>query len=121
MRVCVGAVAAHARAVTQQDFDRFAALTGDDNPIHVDPAFCATTRWGRTLAHGMMLYGILSGAIARAFPGALAVEQELKFPGPTFAGDELTVRLEVLEVDGAERLVRLGAAITTSRGGSREG
>ncbi|MGZ3427312.1 MAG: MaoC/PaaZ C-terminal domain-containing protein, partial [Polyangia bacterium] len=47
------------RRVTQADFDRFARLSGDDNPIHVDAAFAARTRWGKTLAHGMMLYSLV--------------------------------------------------------------
>ena len=37
------------RTLTQGDFDAFATLSGDDNPIHVDPAFAARTRFGRTL------------------------------------------------------------------------
>ena len=41
---------------TQDAFDRFAALSGDDNPIHVDPDFSARTRFGRTVSHGMLIY-----------------------------------------------------------------
>jgi len=44
---------------TQADFDAFAAVSGDDNPIHVDPEFSAHTRFGRTVAHGMLLYSRL--------------------------------------------------------------
>ena len=36
------------RSFTQQDFARFADLSGDNNPIHVDPQFSARTRFGRT-------------------------------------------------------------------------
>jgi len=45
----VNASTAGAAAV---DFDRFARLTGDDNPIHCDPVFAATTHFGATVAHG---------------------------------------------------------------------
>jgi acyl dehydratase len=81
------------RTFTQADFDRFAALSGDDNPIHVDPAFSAETRFGRTVAHGMLLYSALWALISEHFPGAVQEAQELMFPAPTYA--EEPVRLEV--------------------------
>src|SRR5690606_41700541 len=46
------------RVVTQRDFDRFASLSRDDNPIHCDPAFASGTHFGATVAHGMFLYGL---------------------------------------------------------------
>lgn len=82
---------------TQEDFDRFAALSGDDNPIHVDPVFAARTRFGRTVSHGMLLYGLLHRVIGAHFPGARQVEQQLMFPHPAYAGEELTFQIEVLE------------------------
>jgi acyl dehydratase len=50
------------KTFTQAEFDAFARLSGDDNPIHVDPEFSARTRFGRTVAHGMLLYGVNCGA-----------------------------------------------------------
>ena len=85
------------RSFTQDDFDRFAAISGDDNPIHVDPVFSAETRFGRTVAHGMLLYTALRGLIARHFPGARQIEQSLMFPAPTFAGEPVRLELEVLD------------------------
>ncbi len=55
------------RIVTQRDFDRFAALSRDDNPIHCDPVFARGTHFGATVAHGMFLYGMICGAITRRF------------------------------------------------------
>lgn len=82
---------------TQADFDHFAVLSGDDNPIHVDPAFAARTRFGRTVSHGMLLYSLLHCAISAAFPGATHLEQQLIFPHPAYADEPLTIRIEVLE------------------------
>ncbi|NDJ34144.1 MAG: hypothetical protein GYB64_05715, partial [Chloroflexi bacterium] len=55
----IGTVIERKRTFTQADFDLFAELSGDDNPIHVDPTFSARTRFGRTAAHGMMLYSMV--------------------------------------------------------------
>ena len=83
---------------TQAEFELFARISGDDNPIHVDPAFSARTRFGRTVAHGMMLYALLWAGIRKALPGARIVEQTLMFPNPAFAGDAL--RFEARREDG---------------------
>ena len=74
---------------TQAEFDSFARLSGDDNPIHVDPIFSAKTRFGRTVSHGMLLGTVLRGLLEQLVPGGRQVEQKLMFPSPTFAGDAL--------------------------------
>lgn len=85
------------RTLTQQDFDDFASLSGDDNPIHVDPEFSARTRFGRTVAHGMLLATVFRGLIDRVAPGARQLSQELQFPAPTFAGEAMRFSVSVVE------------------------
>ncbi len=104
------------RTLTQADFDAFAALSGDDNPIHVDPAFAARTRFGRTVSHGMLLYGLLCAALAEAAPGATHLAQELVFPAPTYADEPLRIALRAAEVDEAARRALVEATITRPDG-----
>jgi len=101
---------------TQSDFDRFAALTGDDNPIHVDPAFAARTRFGKTVAHGMFLCSHVCAALGTFFPGWTQVEQEMMFPAPTFAGEPVTFRLTVMETDPSRGWVDVQTTVTRSDG-----
>jgi len=75
---------------SQAEFDAFARLSGDDNPIHVDPAFSAQTRFGRTVSHGMLLYTKVFVQLERLFPGRNHVLQTLMFPNPAYADEELT-------------------------------
>lgn len=98
----VGDKFAFRRVFTQDDFNRYARLTGDDNPIHCDPEFARKSHFGATVAHGMLLYGCISKGLAEMLPGpgAVQLEQELMFPNPTFVGDEITVCLEVAGVNG---------------------
>ena len=84
------------KTFTQAEFDAFARLSGDDNPIHVDPKFSARTRFGRTVAHGMLLYSVLCGVISRHFPGATQLSQQLKFPAPTYANEPMTIKVQIL-------------------------
>jgi acyl dehydratase len=77
------------RTLSQADFDAFARISGDDNPIHVSPEFAARTRFGRTVAHGMMLYSVLWALVRRHVPGARHVSQSLMFPNPAFTDEAL--------------------------------
>lgn len=124
-----GASAAYRRVLLQSDFDRFAALSGDDNPIHCDPAFAATSHFGATVAHGMLLYGCICKGLAELIPGpgAVQLEQTLMFPNPTFAGEPIRVSLAVEGdsagvLDIATEVTKAGpdgAALVTASGKAR--
>jgi len=97
IRLQAGQVESVKRVFSQSDFDRFAALSGDDNPIHVDPGFSGRTRFGGTVAHGMFLYSVVCSVLGTQLPGpgTIQVEQELMFPSATFAGEEVEIRVGV--------------------------
>ena len=115
MNLAVGQEYTLRRVFSPQDFSRFARLSGDDNPIHVDPEFSARTRFGRPVAHGMLLYGVLCGALAEFAPGLTQVSQELMFPSPTYAEELITVHLRVSEVE-SQGLARIDAVMTRPGG-----
>jgi 3-hydroxybutyryl-CoA dehydratase len=101
--VAVGRAVRWRRVVTQADFDRFARLSGDDNPIHVDAAFAAGTRFRGTLAHGMMLMSFIAHVVRRLLvPGGVELRHELIFPGPVFAGDEIMIDARVASIAAGE-------------------
>ena len=116
MTLYVGQAATSSRILTQYDFNRFAALSGDDNPIHVDPIFSARTQFGRTVCHGMLLYTLICGALDQHFPGARQIEQDLMFPTPTFEGEQVTVRLEVVDVQPTQHTAHMKTTITRPNG-----
>jgi acyl dehydratase len=115
----VGQMESVRRTFSQSDFDRFAALSGDDNPIHVDPEFSARTKFGRTVAHGMFLYSAVCGVLGTRLPGpgTMQVEQELMFPTATPTGEEVEILVEVTEVRQAEGLVDLTTLVVRPGGG----
>lgn len=97
------------RTLTQDDFNAFAALSGDDNPIHVDPDFSARTSFGRTVSHGMLLYTVLRGLAAKLCPDARQVSQELKFPAPAYADEPLLFEARVNDGSQSGRSVAMRA------------
>lgn len=87
---------------TQADFDRFARISGDDNPIHVDPVFASRTRFGRTVAHGMFLSSVLWGLVRRHQPRAgRQLSQNVKFPNPAFSDEPLRFAATVADSSGS--------------------
>ncbi|GAB4274186.1 MAG: MaoC family dehydratase [Pararhodobacter sp.] len=78
---------------TQAEFDAFAALSGDDNPIHTDPAHAARTRFGRTVSHGMLIFARFEALIAAHWPALRITAHEMIFPNPAYAGEELVLRV----------------------------
>jgi len=116
------------QVLLQTDFDRFAKLTGDDNPIHCDPDFAARSHFGGTVAHGMLLYSCICKALTEQIgPGVVQLEQALMFPNPTYVGDRLHVGLRVEgEIEGLLDIVTVvtkvgsdGTAIPTATGRCR--
>lgn len=89
---------------TQAMFDAFARLSGDSNPIHVDPGFAAASGFGRPVAHGAMLTGWLMAAAANSGIEGHLQSTSATFPAPTYADEPLTA----VKVDGIWQLVRAG-------------
>jgi acyl dehydratase len=97
------------RSLTQAEFNLFAEVSGDNNPIHVDPDFSARTRFGRTVSHGMLLYSVLWGLIQARHPGAKQKHQNLMFPAPAYADEPL--RFEVMPLGGNRFNVKVSRVI----------
>jgi acyl dehydratase len=87
------------RMVTDQDIADFADLTGDHNPIHVDPDFASTTPFRRCIAHGLLGLALSSGLSVADPPMrtmAFIEMREWHFRAPLFPGDTIRVRSTVL-------------------------
>lgn len=82
-----------------EDVKLFAEVTGDDNPLHVDPEYAATTQFGKPVVHGVYVLGLASKVLGRDFPGhgAVAVSLSAKFLRPVPVGEEVTIEVKVSE------------------------
>lgn len=103
--------------VDQAMVDAYAEVSGDRNPLHIDPKFAATTPYGKPIAHGFMTLAWLSDALTRAFDDGwqLAGELDVKFVAPVFPGDTVEVSVEVTQVTPDGR----GACAVACRVGER--
>lgn len=105
-------------SVTSELVESFAELTGDRNPIHLDDERAATARFGRRIAHGALLAGVISAVIGTKLPGpgAIYVSQSLRFRRPVYIGDEIEASVAVAEKLPQKRLVRLRTWCTNQDG-----
>lgn len=70
----------------------FADLVGDHNPVHLDPEFARTTRYGGCICHGMLVASYISGCLVEAFgQGTVYVEQAVRFRRPVPVGSKIRV------------------------------
>ncbi|MCU0636748.1 MAG: MaoC family dehydratase [Gemmatimonadaceae bacterium] len=116
--LAVGASAEVARRVDDAEIVAFAALSGDHNPIHLDDAAGAASRFGGRIAHGMLSATFISATLATVLPGpgTIYLSQSLRFVRPVRLGDTVTTRVEVLELIPAKRRVRLATTCRTQEG-----
>ena len=101
--LAVGQAAELTRAVTAADLDAFAAVTGDDNPLHLNEEYAAAGPFKGRVAHGMLAAGYISATIGTKLPGpgAIYVSQTLRFRRPVRIGDTVTARVEITALDRA--------------------
>jgi phosphate acetyltransferase len=103
----IGDQARFSRLITDLDIQRFAELSGDFNPLHLDDDYAKTTPFQGRIAHGMFVALLLTSAIATEFPGpgSLYRGQEMKFERPVRPGDLIEGVLTVIEKKARGNLI----------------
>ena len=114
----IGQTARYSKLIEEQDIQLFAAVSGDVNPVHLDPDFAASTPFGERIAHGMLTGAIISAALAMELPGpgTIYLSQTLRFRSPVKIGDKVTVELEVTEKQDRRKIVTLDCKATNQAG-----
>jgi len=103
----VGIKTHHVKTITEADIMRFAEVSGDFNPVHISSDFAKKTLFGSRIAHGMLVAGLISAAVAK-LPGlVIYLSQTVNFLKPVRVGDLVTVMVEVIEKDEAKGILKV--------------
>ena len=92
------------RVVEQRDVDAFAALTGDDQWIHVDVERASHGPFGGTIAHGLLTLSLgpkLARSVYRIDGMKMGVNygyEKIRFPAPVRVGSKLRLGVTLAEV-----------------------
>jgi 3-hydroxybutyryl-CoA dehydratase len=114
----VGDTASLTKTFTESDVLSFAEISGDRNPVHIDPKFAATTRFKRQIVHGMLTAGMISAVLGMQLPGpgSIYLKQELNFRAPVYFGDTITATVTVTKVREDKPIVTLKTVCTNQEG-----
>ncbi|WP_374573594.1 MaoC family dehydratase [Phenylobacterium sp.] len=97
----VGQSADMTHVVTAAAIEAFAEVSGDTNPVHLDEAYAKTTAFQERIAHGMLSGAYISAVLGTRLPGpgAIYLNQSLRFRRPVRIGDAVTARVTVQALD----------------------
>ena len=115
--VKVGDRSSFSKTIGEADIFAFCGIAGDFNPIHVDEAFAASTRWQGRIAHGMLVASLVTPTLSEILgDGAVHVSQEVSFMAPVRIGDTVTVSSEIAEKIEERRRVVVSSTWTNQDG-----
>ncbi|MGL5955570.1 MAG: MaoC family dehydratase [Brevinema sp.] len=109
----VGMKAEITKTIANEDIQKFAEVSLDFNPIHMDEEAGKNSIFGKRIAHGMISAGLISAVLGTKLPGegAIYMGQELKFLAPVFIGDTVTAICEIEELVAEKNRVILKTVV----------
>ena len=105
----VGMESTTEKTVTIEDIKRFAEVSGDFNPVHLDEEFAKKTIFKRRIAHGFLTASFISTVIATELPGpgSIYLKQSLKFLAPVYIDEKILVKVRIIEINIEKSKVKL--------------
>ena len=101
------------RTVTETDVVAFAAFSADYNLLHIDAEYAKASPFGQRIAHGMLVASIVAGLNTRTVVNAMLapsllglLEMKATFPKPTFIGDTIGAKIEIVDLKPTSKLDR---------------
>ncbi len=114
----MGARATRTHTITRAMITHFAEVSGDLNPIHLDPVEAARSPFGERIAHGILVASFISAVLGNDLPGpgSIYMGQTLKFLAPVRIGDVITASVEVIAAREDKRILTLRTECTNQDG-----
>ena len=112
------------KTINEHDNDMFALLTMNHMPLHIDKHYAEQSQHGQRLVVGLLVLSLAVGmSVVDTSGKAIAAldYEEVKHLGPTFIGDTIYARTEVLDKRLSKSrpdrgIVRVQTTVTNHRG-----
>lgn len=114
----LGMKASTSKTITETDVILFAGVSTDINPVHLDEEAAKKGIFGKRVAHGILVSGLISAVLGNKLPGpgSIYMGQELKFLAPVFIGDTVTAEVEIIELIPEKSRIKLNTTCTNQNG-----
>ncbi len=122
----VGESTEFTKTLSAEDIAAFAAISGDNDPVHTDAEYARGTAFGRIIAHGALVMGLPSATSAMMSKRSVergaggtpvsAGYARIRFTRPVFAGDTLTARYTIESVDDVAGRTRAKIEVCNGQG-----
>ena len=105
----VGMKGQTSKTITETDVILFSGISTDINPVHINEEAAKEGMFGRRIAHGILVSGLISAVLANKVPGpgTISMGQDLKFLAPVYIGDTITAECEIIELIPEKKRIRL--------------
>jgi acyl dehydratase len=103
----------HPFSFTQEDVNLFAQVTGDNNPIHLDEAFAATTNFKKPIIHGALASSVFSKVMGTMFPGygSIYLKQVSEYLRPMFVNQPYEAIFTVTSINEEKHSAEISTEI----------
>ncbi len=118
MSLTIGDKASRTRTITDEDVRLFAQVSGDDNSVHLDEDYAASTIFKRRIAHGMLTTSVISAILGNDLPGlgTIYLSQSVRFKVPVFIGDTITATVELTNYREDKRIATFSTTVVNGDG-----
>ncbi len=124
--VSLGQEVTFSKTVGEADVYMFAGITGDLSSNHVNEQVMNRSKYKHRIAHGALMIGFMSTASTKMIDEHAGISEtetpvslgydKIRFLGPVFIGDTITVRYKIKEVDPAKRRSRSEISVVNQNG-----
>ncbi|MCU0325097.1 MAG: MaoC family dehydratase [Spirosomaceae bacterium] len=114
MKPQVGDEFRHRFRFTQEDVIKFAEVSGDNNPIHLDAEYAAQTPFKRPIIHGHLSSSVFTRFLGTGIPGgpgSVYIKQVTEYKRPMFVDNEYEVVFRIVSIDEKRHIAEIATEI----------
>ncbi len=117
-RFQIGQKASLEKVFTDEDVRKFARISLDTNPVHLNDEYAANTIFKGRIVHGFLSGSLISAIIGTILPGegTIYLNQTMNFRKPVRIGEKIKAIVEVVGIKEEKGILSLNTYCENERG-----